>query len=1096
MYEHYKPAQQIFVDREEYLSWMEEALGSCKAKSRILHLKGIGGIGKSTLLNHWTRTVDTTVRLDCQQYTEFYSRLDILAKGAVRIGVDLKRFDILWHIRKRFVEGVEPAGEKGREWAKEVLVAIPFIGSLASIGSAIKSVSDSVAPKLRQRYGEVGQWLQDRLGAQYLERLLEILWKEPQHAEFLYLDALLEDINNRKNLDTPILFLFDHSENVDSEERRWEYSGKKITEMELWYVFISSLKNCVGVIASRRAVPPLTDKTLEIEEKELTELDRDSCIELLSQRGVIEANFQDRILSISGGNPFVINAMCDMRETTEFSINDIEDLKAETLDEVRLKTWRRLFSHAKDLLNLVDRAGLLPSFNKESMNIVAPDMKTDQWERMVRLSFVKPRSNGSWVLHDLARELVRAELGTQLNTLVTDVSGLLKNASVQDNDSALLGIALSVKALDSEEDAITETLSLIRGIIDTGKFEDALTIVDNLVVQSTVGEATILGYRGMICEWLKRYAEAEFPLREAIRIIEESVDVKSERHQESIGIFTHCLGGILVASNRFSEAEPQFSKSLKILRKLVESKKEEHLKELVECLNGFAWLYYRSSNSSDGVQYALESLEIARSLKHPTLLVRTLNVAGTILGNTGQFDETRKMYREAINLQRQNLKESPDSLLHKLILATYLCNFTYIHEDNDEIEEIFKEVFRIGEDIAEYRPSNVAFFNLRYGWHCLNNNRFHEAEQHLLEALVFYDKYRKTDPQAAVYWSWLCKFLLIEVYIFDGRYTLARESIDKLQVPDTDNLTRLSNVELIALIAMHGVSGLYHSLTYQIESAEHDYEATMEFVNKLVIDTAEEVQFAVVTLNNYSVFFRRKGRLDDAEKLLGKAHELGAMFKAHWMLDTYTAVLNSNLALVFHDRSNFDEADRINTEAINSLEEFSRKMPAATLPMLAKLLNNSSVIKNVKKETNEALNESQKALEIKRSLAKTNPGAFRASLAVTLNNSGIFLYNTGAQVKAESHLQEALDIRRELVRRTPDVHSLELASTLQNLAIIRNKEGNDTESKRFMKEAIQIREKFSSRVKGLREPILNLSKDEILGNEIWSEETEPIYLMI
>jgi tetratricopeptide (TPR) repeat protein len=788
--------------------------------------------------------------------------------------------------------------------------------------------------------------------------------------------------------------------------------------------------------------------------------------------------------------------MCDMRETTEFSINDIEDLRAETLDEVRLKTWRRLFSHAKDLLNLVDRAGLLPSFNRESMNIVAPEMKTDQWERMIRLSFVKPRSNGSWVLHDLARDLVRAELGPQLNTLVTDVSGLLNNASAQNSNPALLGISLSVKALDSEEDAITETLSLIRELIDIGKFEDALTIVDNLVVQSTVGEATILGYRGMICEWLKRYAEAEFPLREAIRIIEESVDVKSERYLESIGIFTHCLGGILVASNRFTEAEPQFSKSLKILRKLAVSEKEEHLKELVECLNGFAWFYYRSSNSSEGVQYGLESLEIARSLNHPTLLVRTLNVVGSVLGNTGQFDQQRKMYQEAIDLQRQNLKESPDSLLHKLILATYLCNFTYILEDNDEIEESFKEIFRIGEDIAEYRPNNVAFFKLRYGWHCLNNYRFHEAEQYLLEALVFYYEYGKTEPQAALYWSWFCKLLLVEVYIFDGRYSLARESIDKLQVPDPDNLTRLSDVELMALIAMHGVSGLYHSLTYQIESAEHDYEASMEFVNKLVIDTAEEVQFAAVTLNNCSILVSRMGRLDDAEKLLGKAHEMSVLFKTHWIMDAFTAVLNGNVALVFHNRSDFDEAERINTEAINSLEIFSRKMPTATLPLLAKLLNNSSVIKNAKEETDESLNESQKALEIKRSLAKINPGAFRASLAVTLNNFGILLYNTSAQFEAESHLQEALDIRRELVRRAPDVHSLELASTLQNLAIIRNREGNDTESQRFLKEALQIREEFSRRVKELKVPVLNLSKDEILDSEIWSEETEPIYLMI
>ncbi len=466
MYEHYEAPERIFVDREEYIQWMNDALKRCKTQSVILHLQGIGGIGKSSLLNYWTRNYTYTIRLDCQQYTEFYSRLDILAKGAVQVGVLLKRFDILWHIRKRFVEGVEPATEKGRDWAKEVLVAIPFIGSLASIGSAIKAVSDNVAPKLRKKYGDVGQWLQDRLGSNYVERLLEVLWKEPTHAEFLFLDALLEDINNRKELDNPLLFLFDHSENVDCDELRWRYSGKKISEMELWYIFISQLENCIGVIASRRGVPTLTNKDLVVEEMELVELDSDSSIELIEKRGIANNALQDRIVSVSAGNPFVIDAICDMHEAEKISVDEIESLRAETLDEVRLKTWRRLFSHTKDLLNLVDRAGILPAFDRDLMNIVAPEMKTDQWERLIQLSFVKLREDGSRVLHDLALDLVRAELGSKLNTIVSEVSELLEKTSKESENPALLGIALSVKAIASEEDVIDEAKTIIHNFIE------------------------------------------------------------------------------------------------------------------------------------------------------------------------------------------------------------------------------------------------------------------------------------------------------------------------------------------------------------------------------------------------------------------------------------------------------------------------------------------------------------------------------------------------------------------------------------------------------------------------------------------------------
>ncbi|MFX1416355.1 MAG: hypothetical protein ACFFC0_06060, partial [Promethearchaeota archaeon] len=399
MYQHFEPSERVFVNREEYIYWMDEALKRCRKKSVVLHLRGIGGIGKSSLLDHWNSTVSSTIRLDCEQYTEFYDRLNVLAKGAVLLGVRLQRFDVLWQIRQRFVEGVEPVKEEGREWAKEIALAIPFIGSIASIGSAISAAGSKVAPKLKSKYGDVAKWLQTRLGKNHVEELLEILWKEPRHAEFLYLDALLEDINNRKRSDTPLLFLLDHFEYVDNERARWGYSGRHITETELWSVFLSSLANCVGVMASRRSAP--SPKGMEVEESELTELDRESCIELLELRQIVNAKLQNKIVSVSGGNPFVIGALCDLAKSGTLSLEDVEDLRADTLEEVRLRTWRRLFRETQDLLGLVDRAGLLPFFNRRVMNIVAPDMKTDQWDRLTRLSFVRNRGDGTWVLHDL-----------------------------------------------------------------------------------------------------------------------------------------------------------------------------------------------------------------------------------------------------------------------------------------------------------------------------------------------------------------------------------------------------------------------------------------------------------------------------------------------------------------------------------------------------------------------------------------------------------------------------------------------------------------------------------------------------------------------
>ena len=100
MYKHYESSDDVFVDREEHIEWMNEALERCGKESVVLHLKGIGGIGKSSLLNHWVNTHERSIRLDCYQYSDFFQRLNILAKGAVLQGIKLHRFDILWQMSK------------------------------------------------------------------------------------------------------------------------------------------------------------------------------------------------------------------------------------------------------------------------------------------------------------------------------------------------------------------------------------------------------------------------------------------------------------------------------------------------------------------------------------------------------------------------------------------------------------------------------------------------------------------------------------------------------------------------------------------------------------------------------------------------------------------------------------------------------------------------------------------------------------------------------------------------------------------------------------------------------------------------------------
>lgn len=669
MYKNFEPSEKIFVDREEYLDWMDEALKRCEEKSVVLHLRGIGGIGKSSLLEYWKKTVASTIVLDCQQYTEFYDRLNVLAKEAVLLGIPLRRFDVLWQIRQRFVQGVEPVKESGREWAMDIINAIPFIGSLAAIGSAISAVSSKVTPKLKGRYGTVGHWLQETLGKNHVERLLEILWKDPHHAEFLYLDALLEDFNDRKSMDQPILFLFDHFEYVDAESTHWRYDGKEIAEPELWRVFLSSLSNIVGVMASRRAVP---DKTgIGIEESELTELERESCLELLRLRQITDPEIQERIVSVSGGNPFVIGTICDVADSGLLSLESVENLRADTLDEVRLKTWRRLFSQVEDLRGLVNQTGLVPFFDRRVLNIIAPEMDSDQWTRLIHLSFIRDRGDGTFTLHNLARDLIVKEMEHRIAELATEAANRLESAFEKEYDYAFLGLSVAVRSLASESEAITKLTQTSTDLMYKGALADALTFHEYNRINTLGGHACRITARGWIFTALKRVVEAERDYREVMDLADHIPSGMSDDVRYWVAEAHSGLASLYIGLDRLVEAEEAMRNGIRRATSLDER--------------------------TPG--YSLSSVALMRS------------TLGDLLQLTKRYGEAEVEYRQALELQERVMKTFQDlssfegqhnSRMYQVLLAGFAIVLLQLGKA-DEAEDMARRALEIkGSFLTDY----------------------------------------------------------------------------------------------------------------------------------------------------------------------------------------------------------------------------------------------------------------------------------------------------------------------------------------------------------------------------------------------------------
>ncbi|MHA2163304.1 MAG: tetratricopeptide repeat protein, partial [Candidatus Thorarchaeota archaeon] len=873
---------------------------------------------------------------------------------------------------------------------------------------------------------------------------------------------------------------------------RWRYSGKKITEMELWYIFISSLKNCVGVIASRLAAPPLSDKKLVIEEKELIELEKASCIELQEKRGITDDALKERIVSVSGGNPFVINAICDMHETEELAINDIESLRAETLDNVRLKTWRRLFSQTKDLLNLVDRAGLLWSFDRNSMNIIAPDMKSDQWERLVRLSFVKVRDNGSLVLHDLARELVRTELGKQLGPLTTEISEFLNNASKEEDDPGLIGIALSVKALDSEEDAITEVKSLIRNMIRRGLYREALLILKNTHFNTTIGNAEIQGLLGIAYEELLRFAEAEVYLRDALETLEELASVESKTYYDSLGEYSHSLGSVLYETLRFSEAEDWFLKGISNLRIMAESGSEEDIYRLSECLLGFAFFYYRSLNATEGLSYALEALELAKQINNPLLLPKALNVAAILSSSAGRLEDTKRLYREAIDLQRELVKTSDNTPRMKAGLAGLLNNFITILHDVDEIEKMYKEIFEIREEFFELYPHFMASTKMRYGWYCLWNYRLQEAEEYLKQALDIYNDLAKENPEAWAFWIDVTRFLLVQTYIKGNRIIEAQETVDRFLTPARKISELKEDFSRISIAGNLSLAGLLFTLTDQQEEASTVYEKAVKLLDLVKLDSTDEIMVASVILNNSGVLCYWMKKYDDAKTLLNRVTALIDIFGESWAASEGHSTISNNLALVLQDESKFDDAEIAYTKSIKRLKDLAEKTPTRFLPNFSKVLNNYAVFLQQVGRLDEAMTHIQRTLVFKKGLVDKTPDVFDRSLAASLNNLGILLFEMGDKNGSSEAIDEALQIRRKLVYEF-DLYHADLASSLHNLGIILNEKGNLPASKNAFNEALKIRKKLLKKAPDIYQDYKNLTIGELIKNATWSMDKEPIY---
>jgi tetratricopeptide (TPR) repeat protein len=988
---------------------MESALANCEEKTQLLYLHGIGGIGKSSILDYWDTTIDRSIRLDCEQYTDFYDRLNIIAKEAVHFGVNLRRFDFIWHLRLRFIQGLEPAQETGRSWAFDVLNVIPFVGEMANIAVAIHSVGKKVKSKLKGKLNTVAKWLKDRLGDDYGQNVLEMMWKHPRDTEMLFLDALLEDLNERKKKE-PLLFLMDHFENVDTEHERWKFKGKQVSERDLWCFFLSSIVCSVSALASRYPVTRMLISEISITEMELMELEKKYCIEIMNNRGIEDEETQNRVYNVTLGNPFVTHAVCDMLEFGDTSLTDIDGLQANTLDEVRLKTWRKLFSRVEDLLEPINRAGLVPSFNQSIVKSIFPSLTADQWDRMQRLSFVRKRTEDEYILHDLSKELVRVELGTRLEGLVKEVTQLLESASIEKSNPRLLGYAVSVLSITNPDSAYKKLLSHSLDFLWSLKVQEGNEFLHAIETQSEAGKGLILAAKSQLLILAGRSIDGEHIISEAVDIY-KSLDVSILENRYYRAIVQQALGLIKHTVNKAEEAEAAYRNSVDLSWEII-------------------------TNPTD----------IISDFEVKSVLANTLLFYGNFLQETDRMNEGKATLEEALDIfsEIEHLVSERDStgyyrgVSRSLALLSHLSNWSgeYI-----KAEEYARKSLK-----HHVGPFNRIMGMIFLGRALSYQGRLIEAEQIGLQTLEISREVERNLPRVQ-----FLPMVLAQLSMTQARLSKWKEAIssNEEQLRIMEKLFEESPDEDVYTSSFTFYrTGFFRMREGKYEEAESYLKRAIDGF-KLMSDRAslESNRWYILSLCYYGVLLGLTNRASEAMEILNRALDLGQQYirdrPESANFPYFQTKPMGQIGVIHLKLGEIEKAGDLLKQALDSCRENLKKDPGDPLDSpntLAAILNNLGIYFILIDSPQEARKAFDEAYSIRTEIARRIPEFYMPGLIDLHNNLAVLHWRENDEEQAIKSIKQAIEIAEGISTKCPEVTLANIPRVLGNYIMLCGKE--------------------------------------------------------
>jgi len=812
------------------------------------------------------------------------------------------------------------------------------------------------------------------------------------------LEAFLEDINNRADSNTPLLFLLDHFEYVDDTKAQWKYQRQKINETQLWTIFLSNLTNCVGVLASRRSASGR--KIFDVEESELTELDRDSCFEMLELQNVTDQKLQEKIVSVSGGNPFVIDTICDMINTSDVSESDIEDLRADTLAEVRLKVWRKLFSEAGGLHNLINRAGIVPHFNERIMRIISPELTPDSWDRLRRLSFVNIRSNGTFVLHDLAEDLVRAELGDSLSNLVDEVSDLLEKKYNEDKDNSLLGLAISVRALKEPKKILTELSDILNNLSWQNKYSEGIALCNSIEFRTEEGRALLKIAKAHHLIYADRIADGEHEISEALDEFERMSMITEIERKRYRALSVRTLTELLIRTGRSGEADKLFKEFIALSRE-VDAEPPNHLPPGYTTfeLSVNLWFYGNYLDEVDRLKQAEEAFLEARE-------------KWEIWAN--QVDELQ-------------------SHLERRLLSFIQVNLCFVWMRMGKLSEAEVICKRLLEEVQEPHLIGVIYWNLNMISRRMN--RPLEALEWTEQATKVFNQMQENVPAVlGVHINYI--YALQEL----GRYNEALLNNEEVLRKARGAMEKAPELYSGLVARLLWTKAVLLRLTGRISEAEKTFHEVFRIFRK---STNDDPNMMYRLLNDRGVLYSMTDKFPKAEKDFSEGLEL-AKRKGEKSSEVFAYVMDSafilnNIGNLYLATGRSKTAQEVFEDALTIFEQLSKLAIDMVKRGQSTVLNNLGALLVSLGELSEAEVMLTESLSKRKELEENGVGYHKVRVSSTLNNLGLLHMSRGEYSEALGLFQEATDLLEKIALETSLDCKKDLRCTLSNQYIALSK---------------------------------------------------------